>query len=72
MKVCVTDKLTLSESKRELLCKSFEYHRACIRHLVYLHVLANARISGPVSVKNRPSKIIFSMDTDTNVYVAVC
>ena len=35
-------------------------------------MLANARISGPVSVKNRPSKIIFSMDTDTNVYVAVC
>ena len=51
---------------------SCEYHRACIRQLGYMHVLANTRLSGPVSVKYRPSKLIFSMDTDTNVYVAVC
>ena len=34
-------------------------------------MLANARISGPVSMR-LPSKLIFSMDTDTNVYVVVC
>ena len=35
-------------------------------------MLANARIIGPVSMRYRPSKLIFRMDTDTNVYVVVC
>ena len=35
-------------------------------------MLANARIRGPMSMRYRPSKLVYSMDIDTNVYVVVC
>ena len=35
-------------------------------------MLANARISGPVSMRYHPSKFIFIMDTNINVHVVVC
>ena len=71
MIVCATDQLNLSEVSENFCATSFEYHLTCIRHLGHMHVLANARISGPVSMRYNPSKFIFIMDTDTNVHVVV-
>ena len=51
---------------------SFEYHRAAIRHLGCMTVLAYARISGPVSMSYRSNETNFSMATDSNVYMVVC
>ena len=74
MNESLCDKLNqLCRKVSENFCAiSFEYHRACIRQLGSMHVLANARISGPVNMRYRPSKQIVSMGTNTNVYVVVC
>ena len=54
----------------------YEYHRASIRHLWCMNVLTYARICGPVSMRYRSDqvKLVFSTDTDTNVYnfMVVC
>ena len=51
---------------------SFEYHRAGIRHLGCMTVLAYAHIFGPVSMSYRSSETNFSMATNSSVYMVVC
>ena len=53
------------------MCDVFEYHRASIRHLGCMYVLAYAHVCGPVSMKYRSSETI-SMDTDKNLYMVGC
>ena len=55
MKVCVIAKLSLSESE-SFYTKSFEYHRASIRHFGRMTVLAYARICVHVSMRYRSSE----------------
>ena len=56
MKVCVIAKLSFQKVSESFYTKSFEYHRASIRHFGHLNVLAYARICVHVSMRYRSSE----------------